>query len=159
MGVLLSRQRTKRCCAFIVRILFAYVIKQIFAWGGSNDLPDRCVMYRNIYFIQTNLVNSKSSGLESLFQIIKSSNYRGKTYNNLTPKNDYFQFFLSYMIYVCLRNWNVSVTRFFNALKQMSRNMGFPTMWYVRPAKAQTSLRIRTIWSEPLQVAWVFYEC
>ena len=61
-------------------------------------------MYRNIYFIQSNLVNSKSSGLESLFQIIKSSNYRGKTYNNLTPKNDYFQFFLSYMIYVCLCN-------------------------------------------------------
>ena len=27
---------------------------------------------------------------------------------------------------------------------EMSRNMRFPTMWYVRPAKAQTSLRIRT---------------
>ena len=26
--------------------------------------------------------------------------------------------------------------------KQMSRGMRFPTMWYVRPAKAQTSLRI-----------------
>ena len=25
----------------------------------------------------------------------------------------------------------------------MSRDMGFPTMWYLRPAKAQTSLRIR----------------
>ena len=30
-------------------------------------------------------------------------------------------------------------------LKYMSHNMRFPTMWYVRPAKAQTSLRIRTI--------------
>ena len=27
--------------------------------------------------------------------------------------------------------------------------MRFPTMWYVRPAKAQTSLRIRAVWSEP----------
>ena len=26
---------------------------------------------------------------------------------------------------------------------EMSRNMRFPTMWYVRPAKAQTCLRIR----------------
>ena len=30
--------------------------------------------------------------------------------------------------------------------------MRFPTMWYVRPAKAQTSLRIRADWSEPLLV-------
>ena len=33
-----------------------------------------------------------------------------------------------------------------NAIKQKrdkSRDMGFPTMWYVRPAEAQTSLRIR----------------
>ena len=29
----------------------------------------------------------------------------------------------------------------------------FPTMWYVRPAKAQTSLRIPADWSEPLLVA------
>ena len=27
----------------------------------------------------------------------------------------------------------------------MSRDMRFPTMWYVRPAKAQTSLRIRVV--------------
>ena len=40
---------------------------------------------------------------------------------------------------------------------QMSRDMRFPTMWYVRPAKAQTSLRIRTVWSEPLLVACIFY--
>ena len=35
----------------------------------------------------------------------------------------------------------------------MSRNLTFPTMWYVRPAKAQTSLRTRTVLSEPLLVA------
>ena len=40
----------------------------------------------------------------------------------------------------------------------MSRDMRFPTMWYVRPAKAQTSLRIRAVWSEPLLVPWTFYE-
>ena len=38
-------------------------------------------------------------------------------------------------------------------LKHMSRDMRFPTMWYVRPAKAQTSMRIRAVWSEPLLVA------
>ena len=27
----------------------------------------------------------------------------------------------------------------------MSKCMRFPTMWYVRPAKAQTSLRIRAV--------------
>ena len=37
--------------------------------------------------------------------------------------------------------------------------MRFPTIWYVRPAKAQTSLRIRADWSEPLLVAWIFYDC
>ena len=30
-------------------------------------------------------------------------------------------------------------------------------MWYVRPAKAQTSLRIRAGCSEPLRVASIFY--
>ena len=39
----------------------------------------------------------------------------------------------------------------------MSRDMRFPTMWYVRPAKAPTSLRMRAVWSEPLLVAWIFY--
>ena len=28
---------------------------------------------------------------------------------------------------------------------RLSRDMGFPSMWYVRPAKAQTSLRIRAV--------------
>ena len=41
----------------------------------------------------------------------------------------------------------------------MSRDMIFPTMWYVRPAKAQISLRICAVWSEPLLVAWIFYDC
>ena len=41
----------------------------------------------------------------------------------------------------------------------MSRDIRFSTMWYVRPAKPRISLRIRAVWSEPLLVAWIFYEC
>ena len=40
----------------------------------------------------------------------------------------------------------------------MSRDMRFPTMWYVRPAKAQISLRISAVCSEPLLVARTYYE-
>ena len=49
--------------------------------------------------------------------------------------------------------------RFSLCLLYMSHGMRFPTIWYVRPAKAQTSLRIRADWSEPLLVAWLSYEC
>ena len=31
------------------------------------------------------------------------------------------------------------------ATSYLSRDMRFPTMWYVRPAKTQTSLRIRAV--------------
>ena len=41
--------------------------------------------------------------------------------------------------------------------RHMSRDMRFPTMWYVRPSMAQISLRICTAWSEPLLVTWIFY--
>ena len=41
----------------------------------------------------------------------------------------------------------------------MSRDMRFPTMCYVRPAKPQISLRLHAGWSEPLLVAWIFYVC
>ena len=41
----------------------------------------------------------------------------------------------------------------------MSKCMRFPTMWYVQPAKPQISLRIWAVWSEPLLVAWIFYQC
>ena len=42
--------------------------------------------------------------------------------------------------------------------KNMSCGMRFPTMWYVRPAKPQISLRILAVQSEPLLVAWIFYD-
>ena len=35
---------------------------------------------------------------------------------------------------------------------ELSRDIGFPTMWHVRPAKPQISLRIRAVLSEPLLV-------
>ena len=41
----------------------------------------------------------------------------------------------------------------------MSQCLRFPTMWHVRPAKPQISLRICAVWSEPLLVGWVFYDC
>ena len=41
----------------------------------------------------------------------------------------------------------------------LSCYMRFPTMWYVGPAKAQTSLRIRAVWSEPSLVAWIYHDC
>ena len=41
----------------------------------------------------------------------------------------------------------------------LSRDMRFLTMSYVRPAKAQTSLRICAVWSEPLLVVRIFYDC
>ena len=46
-----------------------------------------------------------------------------------------------------------------SALPYFGYSMRFPTIWYVRPAKSQTSLRIRAVWSKPLLVAWIFYEC
>ena len=59
----------------------------------------------------------------------------------------YFLNILSYILIKCI------------ILCYLSCDMRFPTMWCVRPAKAQTSLRIRAVWSEPLLVAWIFYEC
>ena len=43
--------------------------------------------------------------------------------------------------------WKTTLTseEFNFFLFYMSRSMRFPTMWYVRPAKAQTSLRIRAV--------------
>ena len=47
----------------------------------------------------------------------------------------------------------------YSFLTYLSCDTWFPTMWYVRPTKHQISLRIRAVWSEPLLVAWLFYDC
>ena len=36
--------------------------------------------------------------------------------------------------------------------------MSFPTMWYLQPATAQTSLGIAAVWLEPLLVAAIFFD-
>ena len=41
----------------------------------------------------------------------------------------------------------------------LNRDMWFPTMWYVRTAKAWTSLRVWAVWSAPWLVAWILYDC
>ena len=53
------------------------------------------------------------------------------------------------------RHSQLSRWQFFS---NMSSDMIFPTMRFVRPAKAQTSLCICADWSEPLLVAWIFFE-
>ena len=49
-------------------------------------------------------------------------------------------------------NWHVHRRAF-----ERGSDMRFSTMWYVRPAKTQISLRIHAVWSELLLVAWILY--
>ena len=58
-----------------------------------------------------------------------------------------------FVSYVTLSNTVVYLNKY------LSCDLRFPTMWYVRPAKPQISLRIRAVWSEPFLVAWIFNEC
>ena len=53
-----------------------------------------------------------------------------------------------------------SVYGFLMTYLYKSRDMRFPTMWYMymRPAKPEISMRLRAVWSKPLLVAWIFYE-
>ena len=64
----------------------------------------------------------------------------------------------------CLNQWYIQLTLSGPETPkrirwQMSRDMRFPKMWHVRPAKAEMSLRIRAVWSEHLLVAWILYDC
>ena len=43
---------------------------------------------------------------------------------------------------LCLMTTNARLRQ---VLHYLSHDMGFPSMWYVRPAKAQTSLRVRAV--------------
>ena len=104
-----------------------------------------------------------------LKSVFESSNYQGFWLGNV-----YFVFLMKAQI----TRQNINIPKYFvvNYVKagtrcslqylillksktvQMSRGMRFPTMWYVRPAKAQTSLRVRTVWSELLLVTGIFYD-
>ena len=63
------------------------------------------------------------------------------------------------LIIKLLKNNDVDKIPSLNQQIEMSCGMGFPTMWYVQPAKPQISLLIRPVWSEPMLVAWILYEC
>ena len=60
-------------------------------------------------------------------------------------------------------NWNVFIKRtnkLFGRTARYSVRCIWAVAWdNVRPAKPQISLRIRAVWSEPLLVAWIFYDC
>ena len=52
----------------------------------------------------------------------------------------------SLMVIVCYIKHHLDYFKQFESRSQQtSRNMRIPTMWYVRPAKAQISLRIRAV--------------
>ena len=55
----------------------------------------------------------------------------------------------------CTKPWAILLLVYNN---NMSHDMSYPTMLYVQPAKPKISLGIRTAWSEPLLVTWLFYE-
>ena len=65
------------------------------------------------------------------------------------------------------REWDLSLIEYHLPIKNkqtcwkqnLSHDMRFPTLWYVQPTTAQISLRMRAVWSEPLLIAWIFYEC
>ena len=65
-----------------------------------------------------------------------------------------------YVVWLCL--WTIKlvyILLYKTALTNMRPTMSFPTMWYVQPAKAQTSLRLCTVWSKPFLVTWLFHDC
>ena len=55
--------------------------------------------------VQLNLVNLKSSGLEVLFRIISSLNYREVDLKIYNPQNDYYQVFsIKHKFQACKKN-------------------------------------------------------
>ena len=59
--------------------------------------------------IDVYLVNSKLSGLEALFLIMGSLNYREVNMQNITSKNYYYQSFFLLIKHVLVRKRNVSL--------------------------------------------------
>ena len=72
------------------------------------------------------------------FQLVDST-YSYDAYHNM---------FKTIVRKVCILNYPVGLS-----VLNLSHGMEFPTMWFVRPAKPQISLRIRTVSSMPLLVA------
>ena len=79
-------------------------------------------------------------------------------YNTQINYHSYFTVAIDPALLTVNRNifsqfWNNMLTNIIEPRHEISNNV------LVRPAKAQISLRVRTVWSEPLLVAWVFYDC
>ena len=70
-----------------------------------------------------------------------------------TSKHLTVQGIMSYLDYIYHKYFDTLYAFWDLSKKQMSHGMGFPTMWYVRPAKPQISLHISAVSSEPLLVA------
>ena len=69
-------------------------------------------------------------------------------YYTLYYNGDLFYWKVSHVTYI-----KITLLKIARMLITMSQDMRFPKMRYVRPAKGQTRLRIRAVWSEPLLVA------
>ena len=61
-----------------------------------------------------------------------------------------------YLLKRCKREIAIEVQKW---LKIWAATWDLQQCWYVRPAKPQISLCIHAVWSEPLLVALIFYEC
>ena len=67
-------------------------------------------------------------------------------------------FTLKFFVYLDLRMLMHLPSQKYKTKHDLSSDLRFPTMWYVWPDKAQTSLRIRPVWSQPLLVARIFFD-
>ena len=116
-----------------------------------NSLSPRIVCCSLLQQVWTKIRPEKTSGLIWIQSVWPSKNFTKKLIlkkkNQWTTKN-------MKISQPCLYFWKYVGTNL-----NISRDMRFPTMWYVRLAKAQTSLRISAVWSAPLLVARISYDC
>ena len=88
-------------------------------------------------------------------------NNKQKVNNNKVSQGEFY-FDVSYVQFS--RSWwfrkhDVNWLFIYITKSQLSCDMKFPTMWYLRPAKPQISLRISAAWSELLLVTCIFFDC
>ena len=102
---------------------------------------------RSVYLFACFFVIWFFSKLTSIRNTIRVSNKFGPTTRQVWSVSKLFAKFIS--------RWQKSPL----TGKEWIWAVGFPTMWYVRPAKPQISLRICAVWSERLLVTWIFYDC
>ena len=91
---------------------------------------------------QTAPIRAVCSGSTLFASLLNLSIMLGNYLQRTTSADDIcrFIFFLGTLRVFCPEN-----VVYFLHLLHISRNMRFPTTWYVRPVNAQISLRIRTV--------------